>query len=209
MTTGRTPRSRFYDGSLYARLFDPFASALHGIVAEHVDEGARVLDVGCGTGNLALIMAARAAEVVGVELSPAMVDFATRRLARNASNNVSFVLGDVTTVFADHPGHSFDMATVVLALHEMPAETRVPVLLEVSRLATTVLCVDFRAPMPRNLAGLRNRLAEVTAGVEHFCAFRDFTRRGGIPGIAESAGLQCRHRRFVDSGTLAICELSC
>jgi SAM-dependent methyltransferase len=208
VTKERTPRSRFYDGPLYARLFDPFAAGLHRIVADHVGEGARVLDVGCGTGNLAIIMATRAAEVVGVELSPAMVDFASRRLEECSTSNVSIILGDVTTVFSDRPDDSFDIATMVLTLHEMPAETRVPVLREVVRLAAKVLCVDFRVPMPRNLAGLRNRLAEVAAGLEHLRAFRDFTRRGGIPGIAGPAGLQCRHRRLLDSQTMAICELS-
>jgi hypothetical protein len=89
----------------------------------------------------------------------------------------------------------------------MPPEARNGVLQEVGRAAARVLCVDFRAPMPRNLAGWRNRLAELAAGPEHYRAYRDFTRRGGIPGIAASAGVRCRHRRFTDNGTLQICEL--
>lgn len=53
VTESRTPRSRIYDGRFYARVLDPFLSGLHGKLAQLVEPGGRVLDVGCGTGNLA------------------------------------------------------------------------------------------------------------------------------------------------------------
>lgn len=207
MTAVRAPRSRHYDGAWYARLMDPFLSNLHGFVADQVEQGLRVLDVGCGTGVLALRLAPKAAEVVGVELSPAMVEYARARLGEAALTNVSFVLGDAAHALASRPNDCFDVATMVLALHEMPAEARAPVLREAARVARRVLCVDFRAPMSLSLAGLRNRFFEMVAGLEHFRAFRDFQRRGGTPGVAGSAGLGCTHLRFVDSATLDVCEL--
>jgi hypothetical protein len=96
---------------------------------------------------------------------------------------------------------------MVLTLHEMPTEARVAVVTEACRVATRALCIDFNAPLPRNLAGWRNRLAELLAGPAHFRASRDFLRRGGIPGLAEAAGLSCRHLGSTDEGTLQICEL--
>lgn len=45
--------------------------------------GARVLDVGCGSGRYAVELARRGAEVVGLDLAPAMVDMA-RHAARQA-----------------------------------------------------------------------------------------------------------------------------
>ena len=41
--------------------------------------GRRVLDVGCGTGRLAALLAGAGAEVVGVDLSPAMLAVAAQR----------------------------------------------------------------------------------------------------------------------------------
>ena len=196
----RAPRSRFYDGRSYARFIDPFVAGLHRIVADQIEPGSKVLDVGCGTGNLALRVAPEASEVVGVELSPAMAEFATRRLNESTSN-VSVVVGDVTEVLSDKPDGYFDVATMVLVLHEMPAETREPVLREVTRVARRLLCLEYRVPMPRNLPGIRNRVAEALAGVEHFRAFRDFNRRGGASGVAEACGLAYDNVRYPDKGT--------
>lgn len=200
----RSPRSRFYDGRIYARILDPLLSRLHDRIADHVDAAGRILDVGCGTGSLVWRLAPKAREVVGVELSPAMVVHARETLAARGLPHVSFVLGDVTSVFADAPDGHFDLATMVLALHEMPDEARVPILTEVSRLAREVLCVDFHAPMPWNLAGLRNRLIEMTAGAEHFRAFRSFQRLGGMAGAARAADLRFETVRRIDAGTMAV-----
>ena len=55
---------------------------------------AEVLDVGCGTGGHALAIAARAKSVVGVDLSPRMIEAANRRAGELQRDNVRFVVGD-------------------------------------------------------------------------------------------------------------------
>jgi SAM-dependent methyltransferase len=72
----------------------PFYRAL---VAEH---GGPVLELGCGTGRIALELASEGVEVVGVELSPSMLDFA-RRKSEAAGIAVTWALGDI---------RSFDLA---------------------------------------------------------------------------------------------------
>lgn len=62
-----------------------------------VEEGAlrgRVLDSGCGTGEHALMAAARGHEAVGIDLVPAAID-AARRKAVERHLEVRFVVGDV------------------------------------------------------------------------------------------------------------------
>lgn len=61
------------------------------------DEGAvrgRVLDSGCGTGEHALMAAARGHDAMGVDIAPAAIDSA-RRKASERSLHASFVVGDV------------------------------------------------------------------------------------------------------------------
>lgn len=55
------------------------------------DEGAAVLDVGCGTGSLALLLCELGYHVTGVDLSPSMVDHARRK---TAGHDATFVVGD-------------------------------------------------------------------------------------------------------------------
>jgi SAM-dependent methyltransferase len=188
----RKPRSRYYDGALWGWLINPLTSDVQDFVAGRVDPGARVVDVGCDTGLLALRLGQTAAEVVGLELSPAMVEYANRRLAAVASPNVSFVLGDAAAYLAARPDDAFDTATMAFVLHEMPAEARASVLREAARVARRVICVEFMVPLPRSARGLFYRGLEVAAGPEHFRGFRDFGKRGGTQGIAASAGLRCR-----------------
>jgi ubiquinone/menaquinone biosynthesis C-methylase UbiE len=201
---GRATSSRFYDGWIYARFLERFQRGLHGFIAERMSLSGRILDIGCGTGSLALRLAPTVEAVVGVDLSPAMVSYADQQRRKRGVTNASFVVGDIVNALTEQPDGGFDAATLILVLHELPPDTRVPVLQEAVRLCRQVLCVDFRVPMPLNFAGLRNRLIEVVAGPEHFGAFRDFSRRGGTAAIAHSAGLSCRHLRHLDAETLDV-----
>lgn len=198
---------RFYEGAFYARVMEPMQRRLHELVARRVEADQRVLDAGCGAGGLALRLARTAREVVGVDLAPRMIATAEARRRRAAAHNLRFVTGDVASALADLDDGHFDAATLVLALHEMPSASREPVLRELCRVARRVECFDFRIPMPRNLAGLRNRAFEVAAGPEHFRAFRDYTARGGVSAIAAAAGVDCDHVRDIDRGAMTIVTL--
>lgn len=62
--------------------------------------GKRILDAGCGTGALAFALAARGAEVIGVDISPQLVDIARKRTPTDLHNQVTFRAGDML-----HPVH--------------------------------------------------------------------------------------------------------
>jgi ubiquinone/menaquinone biosynthesis C-methylase UbiE len=93
-----------------------------------LDAAARVLDVATGTGEQAFALAARAGEVVGVDLSEAMLWIAKRK---NHSPKVFFNQADATELpFEDQ---SFDASCISFALHEMPPSIRTEVLTEMAR----------------------------------------------------------------------------
>lgn len=58
--------------------------------------GARVLDAGCGAGQMTAELAARGAEVVAVDISPALVSIAKARLPAEHAGRVRFASGDMT-----------------------------------------------------------------------------------------------------------------
>jgi demethylmenaquinone methyltransferase/2-methoxy-6-polyprenyl-1,4-benzoquinol methylase len=49
-------------------------------LAEHVEEGKRVLDIGCGTGALTLRAGRRGGVVLGIDVNPAMMAVARKRI---------------------------------------------------------------------------------------------------------------------------------
>lgn len=67
---------------------------------EDVPPPARVLDLGTGTGVVAKALAERypEAEVVGIDLSPAMIDEARRRLPSELAGRVRFDVGDAAAL---------------------------------------------------------------------------------------------------------------
>lgn len=77
------------------------------LVLDHVPDGARVLDIGCGGGRTAIALAEMGLDVTGIDLSEAMVRLA-RQQADMARVEALFEAVDVTRMsFADA---SFDVA---------------------------------------------------------------------------------------------------
>lgn len=118
--------------------------------AADVAPGERVLDVGCGTGTLAIAAARRVGErgtVVGVDASAEMIEFAGAKALRESAS-VTFVRA---------PAHAlplreatFDVVLCALALHHVAEPERTQAIAEMRRvLAPTgrVLIVEFGSPM--------------------------------------------------------------
>ncbi|MFD6416243.1 class I SAM-dependent methyltransferase [Streptomyces sp. NPDC060194] len=93
----------------WAALYDPLdpdRRDLDAYLAMAEEFGARsVLDIGCGTGVLALLLAARGLDVVGVD--PATASIAVAR-AKSSSEAVRWVVGDATAL----PPLQVDLATL-------------------------------------------------------------------------------------------------
>lgn len=196
-----------YDGTPYSLVFDRLLAGLHQRIAAWVEPDTRALDLCCGTGGLTFQLAARCRQVVGLDLSTRMIARAESLRLRRRLAHVSFQVGDAARLPA-RLGPPFDVATLAMGLHEMPAEVRSRVLPEALAHAGRLVLVDFAVPMPRNLAGLRNRLIELAAGPRHFAGFRDFARRGGLRPLVEAAGARILRERPLDGGTLLQLEIS-
>jgi SAM-dependent methyltransferase len=74
--------------------------------------GRRVLDLGCGAGQLAQHLATRGAEVIGVDVSERMLGLARAEFAHPRVTHVQSSIEDV-----GFPGARFDLVVSVLALH--------------------------------------------------------------------------------------------
>jgi 2-polyprenyl-3-methyl-5-hydroxy-6-metoxy-1,4-benzoquinol methylase len=80
----------------YARTFG--ARLIELLRERGVAPGASILDAGCGTGSLALMLAAAGYRVTGVDYSPEMI---ARARAKDASGAVDWRIGDITSLALD------------------------------------------------------------------------------------------------------------
>ncbi|MEO0930930.1 MAG: magnesium protoporphyrin IX methyltransferase [Pseudomonadota bacterium] len=75
--------------------------------------GARILDAGCGTGAMAVELAQRGADVVAVDISPALVEIAEERMPENLSGRISWVAGDMLEATEGAFDHALAMDSLI------------------------------------------------------------------------------------------------
>ena len=172
-------------------------------------EGMLVLDVGCGTGTLLDLYQQTGCRVFGIDASPAMLEVARAKLGHHADLR----LGDATRMpYADG---RFDLVTIVLALHEMPALDQSAVLDEVKRVTKKegrILLIDYHPGPIRFPEGWLAKTVitffEVMAGGEHLRNYRDFLAHDGLPTLIARHQLAVEKKQIVGGGSLGLFLLS-
>ncbi len=90
-----------------------------GLVAR-LEDGIKVLDVGCGRGRAMLRLARRfpKSHFVGLDLSEETVEFANAMAAEQGLTNVEFVAKDVSDFDRSSDENAFDLVTTFDAIHD-------------------------------------------------------------------------------------------
>ena len=151
-TKGQVMRSsaRFYDLMVWLLTFGRERSFRERLVElARLRPGETVLDVGCGTGTLAIAAKRRVGPtgiVQGIDASPEMIARANRK-AKKEGIEVTFRTAVVETL--PFPDRHFDVVLSTLMLHHLPRPTREQSAREFRRVLKPggrVLAVDFGMP---------------------------------------------------------------
>ncbi|NTU80320.1 MAG: class I SAM-dependent methyltransferase [Chloroflexales bacterium] len=113
-----------YDASGQVRFALLVHIYLRELLARHPAPGRRALDLACGTGTLALLLADDGWKVTGVDWSPAMLAQAVAKLhGSGAASEVTLVRADMRRLHGAVPAAAFDLATCTYdSLNYMPDE---------------------------------------------------------------------------------------
>ena len=176
----------------WAELWGSFAEPVWAplLAASRIGPGSRVLDVGCGTGELAAHLARSGARATGVDPAPAMV-----RRAREQSPAARFLEGD-----AEHLPFEDDAFDAVLAVNALQLADDVDdALAEVAR----VLAPGGRVGIAGWAEGARNDLDVVERAVA--AAWEDemppdgpLRAAGGLESVLAGAGFDVVGAGIVD-----------
>jgi len=123
----------------------PFSSVRGRVVKfTKAQRGSKILDVATGTGKQAFAFAKKGYEVIGIDISEAMLNVAKNK---NKYKNAKFEVADATNLpFEDN---CFDVSSISFALHDMPLSIREQVLKEMIRVTKPqgiIVIADYNLP---------------------------------------------------------------
>jgi ubiquinone/menaquinone biosynthesis C-methylase UbiE len=149
---------------VYERVFEPFSSdfAATAIASLRLQPGARCLDVGCGSGGAALMLAASGVTVDAVDASSAMIARVRNRAQGNGlANRVQAKVMDGQALA--FPDNSFDAAISIFGVILFPdAERGLSEMRRVVRSGGEIAIVTWTEPQNFELAAeLRAAAAEL------------------------------------------------
>lgn len=149
---------------------------------EHIDQGASVFEVGCGTGDLLFRAAPRIRSGHGVDLDPHMIAFAE---SKRQDNNLAHLTFECTDALHAAPRH-YDISTSTLCLHELPAQTACDLLRKMVSNSKMTLIADF-AEAESTFGRISIEFDELLSG--HYRNYRRYRRNGEIPSYADTIGV--------------------
>ncbi len=199
----RDPYQRI--AGVYDRLLEPLNAGVRRVAfgLAEPEPGWNVLDVGCGTGTGLVRYADAGCTVVGVDVSPAMLQKAAERFGESAELHLT---DGGPLPFADE---RFDLVMTSLVVHEVDATDRPAFLAEMARVTKpggSLMVIDFRFGSRRGWKGpvlrVANNVVERFSG--HYSGYRSFRDGGGVPPLAGEAGLAVEREKIVAGGNLAI-----
>lgn len=192
---------------IYDRYVEPSIAFIRqiGMKMYPPQEGMHVLDVGCGTGTNLMLYHEAGCKVFGIDLSPAMVEVAQKKLGDRAEIRQ----GEASKMA--YPDGLFDLVIGFLTLHEMPSQIRPAVISEMARVMKPdgrILLIDHHPGPFRFPKGWIYRAIilffEIMAGREHFMNHRDFLSRKGLPNLISTQNLRVVSKKIVSGGNIAL-----
>lgn len=191
----------------YDRIFEPMNSGLRkiGLKMYPVSPGMDILDIGCGTGAHLKLYQNKKCNVFGVDLSPAMIKIAQRKLG----NNAELKLIDATNT--GYEENKFDLILSSTVLHEMSPQVSSDVLKEAKRILKKdgrILIIDFHPGPVKKIRGIYSKIiitiSEIFAGKRHYRNYRTFIKNGGLPGLLKFSDFLIEQKKTVSGGNFGI-----
>jgi ubiquinone/menaquinone biosynthesis C-methylase UbiE len=194
--------TRYYDRWMHLITFGQ-DRRVRDAVLSYIEPGDRVLDVGCGTGTLAIQAAQKRTQVIGIDQSPAMLKLAREKAQANGVE-VDFRRAQAQSLELNE---KFDVVTATFTLSEISpdeAEMVVADLAEHLKRCGKMIVADEARPagtLQRIVSGFQRAIVALLT----FIAIEERpTRLHDLRVLLEAAGLTVINEQHFQSGALRL-----
>jgi len=178
------------------------------MIADVVKPGDEILDIGCGTGTLALRCCKKGARVIGVDSSPEMLEQASKYAVEHGVTDRFKLIKDSMTQLRKHfEAESFDMAVATASLGEFPKSYLEYILRDCARIlrkkGRLIIADEVRPEHP--IARVLYKIGLVVFWIPQFVILRRvFYPIKDLAGIIESAGFEIEMKKTMPMSTLQV-----
>jgi SAM-dependent methyltransferase len=202
-------KTSWYDGWFYAHVIDPLSGKpFSRVIKKMINPQDRVIEIGCGTGSLALSIADQCSRIMGVDISPKMIGYARKSLQRKGNDHIEFRLIHKNLPLSGIFKNEFDGAIAKMVLHETSPEIRSLMIEDIKKISRYAILTDWIYPQPSGFSGILTQVIEYTAGKEHYYNFQNWCRLGGLDGFVERHHLKVEREKVFKNGTGKILKVT-
>lgn len=191
----------------YRLTIDPLLVGVRKMIGNLIEPNKRVVDIGCGTGELVFYLSRHAKRVIGVDINSQLLEYAKKKGKKYEIGNVEFISRDVNNSDFLCNGY-FDYAILCMVLHQFSLVEANQVLKSIKGLAKFAILADFHVPLPKNGIGFAAKLIERIAGGEHYIHFKDYQKEGGLKFFLDYHRLAVKENQMSGLGAIRVIKAS-
>jgi len=139
-----------------------------------IDENSRVVDLGCGDGELLRILSSKINYGLGIDEDKKEIKFAEQLTKKTGIKNLEFKVADAN-LFSEG---KFDYSVLMFVLHSLNYASQIKVLNNAKRNSDKLIIVDFDLSARKNLL---IHLDEILEG--HYKHFMDYLSNRGVENL--------------------------
>lgn len=170
-------------GSVKANTVDRYLRPIREQIVELTDEGAEVLELGCGNGDLLFKLSSKLKSGVGIDSSSTLINYAKSQTNSENHDHLEFKEADVLTYDLQEGEYSLTIAS--LLYHVLPIEeAKVLLKRQIEIAPRTIICGFSKPGKPKDkvLLWLDQRFNR------HYPHFKMYARQGYMRGLLASIG---------------------
>lgn len=187
--------NHWYDGKIYDLFIAKNQLKYFSRVKQFIKKDSKILDAGCGTALLALVLKELNVNYTGIELSEKNFLIVSQNLAKHKIDGIIY-LADVSD-YLNSRDKFFDYAFISFVLHEIDEEKILQIPQFIAKYSSYQILIDYSSNQENTFYKFINLNVKLIAGKNHYKNFNNFINNHGLKKLINELSLTIiQHIKF-------------